>query len=312
MADARLMVGVISSPEGAKFAEQIGAFVGHLGRSEPVDGVAARLLANFEQLVADLVDCAIPGEARPLPVDELHRIAQPPNAVHELAHRCALRAMRAAIDRGIPTWLLADPYPVQHLRGHRASDRAMRADALANGCACGERTCRCGFRLADAAERQRAQRGESATGNAGPAQECAAVEAAGLPGESLRERSAAVRAGTLALCSLDQHGRLPSTRITIDAVVRLDVIGFLIARLAFLVVVLAIGLRRPHQRRRQRRAGTGRADADLAKEIAATNLGFLFVPHRISPGPTAVGQLANVNASVSIFRNRRPSDPTDL
>src|SRR5713101_3519296 len=246
MADTRLMVGVVGAPKRAELTEQVSAFIGHRGRSEPIDGIGARFLANLKQLVADLVNRRFPGDARPLPVDELHRIAQPPNAVHEFAHRCALRAMRAAIDRGIPTRLLADPYPVQHLRSYRASDRAMRADALANGCARGERTCRCCFRLADAADRQRAQRGESAARNAGPAQECAAVEAAGLPGESLRERSAAARAGTLALCSLDQHGRLPSTRITIDAVVRLDVIGFLIARLAFLVVVLAIGLRRPY------------------------------------------------------------------
>src|SRR6476660_7774098 len=228
MADARLMIGVVGSPEGAKLAEQIGAFIGHFGRSEPVDGVAARLLANLEQFVADLVDCGIPGNARPLPVDELHRITQPPNAVHEFAHGSALRAMRTAIDRGFPTRLLADPYLVQHLRSHRAPDRAMCADALANGCACGERACcRC-FRLADAADRQRAQRGESAAGKARPAQECAAVEAAGLPGETLRNGSAAVRAGTLALCSLDKHGRLPSTRITIDAVVRLHVVGFLV------------------------------------------------------------------------------------
>src|SRR5260370_40791734 len=125
MADARLMVGVVGSPEGAKLAEQIGALVGHLGRSEPVDGVATRLLANFEQLVADLVDCGIPGETRPLPVDELHRIANPPYAVPSVAHRCALRAMGSAIDRGIPTRLLADPYPVHHFRNHLASARAI-------------------------------------------------------------------------------------------------------------------------------------------------------------------------------------------
>src|SRR5438477_12787723 len=92
----------------------------------------------------------------------------------------------------------------------------MRADALANSSACGERTCDCGFGVAHAADRQRAQRGESAAGNAGAAQECSAVEAAGLPGESLRHGAAAP--GTLVLCSLDQHGRLPSSRITIDTV----------------------------------------------------------------------------------------------
>src|ERR1700676_3513481 len=99
MADARLMVGVVGSPEGAKLAEQISAFIGHLGRSEPIDGVAARLLANLEQLVADLVDRGIPGDARPLPVDELHGIAKSPIAVHELAYGGALRTMRAAIYR---------------------------------------------------------------------------------------------------------------------------------------------------------------------------------------------------------------------
>ena len=41
MADTRLMVGVVGAPERAEFAEQIGAFVGHLGRSEPIDGIAA-------------------------------------------------------------------------------------------------------------------------------------------------------------------------------------------------------------------------------------------------------------------------------
>ena len=46
-------------------------------------------------------------------------------------------------------------------------------------------------------------------------------------------------------------------------------------------------------------------------EVAATDCHFLFVLHRISPGPTAVGQLANVKASASISRNRRPSEPTD-
>ena len=35
--------------------------------------------------------------------------------------------------------------------------------------------------------RQRAQRGETATGQAGPAQECAAIETAGLPRKDFRD-----------------------------------------------------------------------------------------------------------------------------
>ena len=41
MADARLMVRVVGAPEGAKLAEQVRAFVGALGRTEPIDGIAA-------------------------------------------------------------------------------------------------------------------------------------------------------------------------------------------------------------------------------------------------------------------------------
>src|SRR6476659_150009 len=112
MADARLMVGVVGSPEGAELAEQIGAFVGHLGRAEPIDGVGARLLTHGEKLVADLVDRGIPGDTRPLPTHKLHRITQPSLAMYELAHGRALGTVRSAIDRGIPARLLADPDPL--------------------------------------------------------------------------------------------------------------------------------------------------------------------------------------------------------
>src|SRR5438876_11332930 len=209
MADARLMVGVVGAPERAEFAEQVGAFVGHLGRSEPIDGIAARLLANLEQLVADLVDRGVPGDARPLPVDELHRIAKPAVAVHEFAYGSALGTMRAAIDRRVPARLLPDPDPVEHFRGHRASDRAMRADALADGRARSERPRGRSLRLADAAYRQSAQRRQTAAGKAGSAQESAAIETAGLPRQGLRDGPSGCKLCTLALCSLDQHGRLP-------------------------------------------------------------------------------------------------------
>ena len=65
--------------------------------------------------------------------------------------------------------------------------------------------------------------------------------------------------------------------ITVDAIKRLHVIGFLVARLAFLIVVLAVGLCATVKRRRQRRAGADRADADIAKEIATTDFRFVFV-----------------------------------
>src|ERR1700740_1262455 len=111
MADARLMIGVVGSPERAELAEQIGTFVSHLSRAEPIDGIGARLVAHFQYLVADLVDSRVPRDAGPLPAHEFHRIAQSPLAVHELAHGSTLGAMRSAIDRGIPRRLPADPHP---------------------------------------------------------------------------------------------------------------------------------------------------------------------------------------------------------
>ena len=69
MADTRLVVGIAGAPERAELAEQIRAFIGHLGRSEPIDGIRSRPLTNLQQLVADLVNRRVPGNARPLPVD---------------------------------------------------------------------------------------------------------------------------------------------------------------------------------------------------------------------------------------------------
>ena len=156
MADTRLMVGIVGPPERAELAEQIRAFVGHLGRSEPIDGIAAGSLADLQQFVADLVDRRVPGNARPLPIDELHRVTKSPVAVYELTHGCALCAMRPAINGRIPARLLPYPYPVQDFRSHRAPNRTMSADALADGGARGERPRGRGLCLANAADRQRA------------------------------------------------------------------------------------------------------------------------------------------------------------
>ena len=175
MADARLVVGVVGAPERGELAIEIGAFVGELGRAEPIDRIGAGLAADLHQLVADLVDRDVPGDAGPLAVHQLHRIAQAAVAVHQFARRGALGAMRAAVDRAVPARLLADPHAVRHFGDHGAADRAVRADVLADGGA-GVTIESGGFRLAHARERQRADRGEAAGGEAGAAQEAAAVE----------------------------------------------------------------------------------------------------------------------------------------
>src|SRR6202051_1690555 len=70
---------------------------------------------------------------------------------------------------------------------------------------------------------------------------CPARESATEPRDASSERWLCVL--------LISTGASLSTGITIDAVVRLHVVGFLVARLAFLIVVLAVGPRGGNQRR---------------------------------------------------------------
>src|ERR1041385_9200134 len=184
MADAGLVVGIVGAPERAEFAEQVRAFIGHFGRTEPIDRISAGLAADVGKLVADLVDGLIPADAGPLAVGELHRIFQPSLAADQFAHRGAFGAMRAAIDRRLPARLLSDPDAVGNLCGNGAANRAMRADAFADDRAGAERAGRGGFRLANARKRHRAEHGEAAGADAGAAQKGAAIESTAAGGDA--------------------------------------------------------------------------------------------------------------------------------
>ena len=205
MTDARLVIDVIGPPVRREFPEQIGALVGELGGPEPIDRVGAGLAANGDELVADLIDRLLPAQPGPLAVHELHRIFQAPVAVHQLAHRCALGAVRAAVEGGVPAGLLPDPYAVRDLGHDRAADRAVGADVLADGDLRARGRRRAGLRLAHGSERQHAERGEPTADEARPAQESTAIKTA--VGWTLHRGKSA--AAGLALRSLDQHGRLP-------------------------------------------------------------------------------------------------------
>ena len=103
MADARLVVDVVGAPERRELADRDRRPRWRTSRSPASrPRLRPRLLADRHQLVADLVDRLLPGQPGPLPVHELHRIFQAAVAVHELAHRRALGAVRAAVDRAIP------------------------------------------------------------------------------------------------------------------------------------------------------------------------------------------------------------------
>src|SRR5262249_40828409 len=68
-----------------------------------------------------------------------------------------------------------------------------------------------------------------------------------------------------------------SARIPVDAVVGFDVIGFLVARLALVLVALAVGTRLDAHRRRH--GGGAGTCTQHAKEIATANLRLIALPH---------------------------------
>ena len=210
VADARLVVDRVRAPEGAELAEQIGALVGELGRAEPEDRIRAVLAADVHQLVADLVDRLIPRDPLPLAVDELHRVFQPAVAVHDLADRRALGAVRAAVDRALPGRLLAGPDAVLDLGRHRAADRAVGADVLLDarfrtpGCRAVDRLAPCAPIRAGSSRprRGRRPRGPSARGSC--AGRCASIASPAVMAWSFA-------AARFAVLALDQHGRLTSS-----------------------------------------------------------------------------------------------------
>src|SRR5262249_34851673 len=108
------------------------------------------------------LDRLIPRDSLPGAIHELHRVAQPAFARHVVAHRLALGAVRAAIDRTVPSRFLFDPHAVGHMGDDRASDRAMRADILADRDLGAGRRRWTGLRLADSTDRQSSDRGEAA------------------------------------------------------------------------------------------------------------------------------------------------------
>ena len=85
--------------------------------------------------------------------------------------------MRPAIDRRFPTRLLADPHAVGDFGGDGATDRAVRADAFVDGDSGAFGGRRASLGLTHACEREGAESGQAASGDARAAQESAAIDA---------------------------------------------------------------------------------------------------------------------------------------
>ena len=214
--------------------------------------------------------------------------------------------MRAAVDRAVPARLLADPNAVRDFGGDGAADRAMGADALADGRPA---------RRAPAAARPCALR----TLPSGRAPSAARPPAA-RPERRKKLRRSRPRSDWLGKAAsaprrasrsvlLISTARLPQFRIAVDAVVGLHLVAFAIARLALLVVCFAVGCCFVP---RQRRHGARRcAGAEQPEEIAATDGRLVLRLRFIGVLPSARFLIhGSANASVSISMKRRPIAPT--
>ncbi len=207
VADAGLMVDVVRAPESSELAEQVGALIGELGGPQQINRIRAGLVADLHHLVADLVDRDIPADALPLTIDQLHRVLDAAVAMDQLAHRGALGAVAAAVDRAFPGRLLANPDAIGDLGLDRAADRAMGADVLDDLGAGRGTEASGGFSLADGADLQGTGGGDATCDEAGAAQEGAAVHHPGREASHGGLQLAALNIGRFAL---DEHWFRPS------------------------------------------------------------------------------------------------------
>ena len=171
--DPGLVIHVVRAPVGGEFAEQIGLFVGMLGRAKPVDAVRPAFFADFHHAVADLVDRLFPADALPLAALFLHRVFQTALAMGMFTNRCPLGAMGAQIERAVPAGLLPDPDAVAHLGHDGTADRAMRTNGFhgVHGRVRGVLRLGLSYRAAGHTDR-----GQSANGEARSAQERTAID----------------------------------------------------------------------------------------------------------------------------------------
>ena len=128
--DASLVVTVVGAPEGVEFTEQVGLFIAELGRSQPVNRIRTGRLADFQHLVADLVDGFIPRNPFPFSAFQLHRILQAPFTAGEVPDAGALGAVAAEVEGVVEVRLLADPDTLVHLGDDAATDRTVGADGV--------------------------------------------------------------------------------------------------------------------------------------------------------------------------------------
>ena len=76
VANTRLVVGIVGTPEAHEFAQQISLFVVVLGRTNIVNAVRAAGFAQVRHAICDFFQGHVPANALVFAVDQLHGVTQ--------------------------------------------------------------------------------------------------------------------------------------------------------------------------------------------------------------------------------------------
>ena len=122
MTNPRLMINVIGSPIGRKFAEQICLFVAMFRTAQPINAVRSAFFADVHHAVADFINRLIPADALPFTTLFFHRVFQSALTMCCFTNCSTFRAMCTKVEWAIPSGLLTSPNTILNFCHNRASD----------------------------------------------------------------------------------------------------------------------------------------------------------------------------------------------
>ena len=122
VANARLVVAVVTTPKADPFAQQISLLIVMFGRADNINRIRAAGFTQVQHFCRNFGQGRIPADALVLAVDQFHRVAQAELAVAVLAQRGTFGAMCTEVNRRVKNRFLPHPNAVLDYSIDRAAD----------------------------------------------------------------------------------------------------------------------------------------------------------------------------------------------
>ena len=122
VSDACLVVDIVGTEHGRKFADVIRLLVGDLGRSQEHDGVRTIRITKLGQLGADFAHGVIPARSLPLTADLFGGVSQTVGCAVFVDHIRTFTAVSSTADGVVLSDFLAQPDSVFYFGNYAASD----------------------------------------------------------------------------------------------------------------------------------------------------------------------------------------------